>query len=324
MTPRGIAFVLIALAACYAPTAPSGAPCASNGSARCPSGQACALVDGTELCVRPDEVPVVDAPSLDPDARLPNDAPADDLDVDGIPNAKDNCPLTANATQRDHDGDERGDACDGCPHLPAAAPLDADQDGVEDACDPHPMTGGDRIARFEDFIDPLPMDWRVNGPWRIDAGQLVIEADSVSRSSLAAPGMAPASATVIVQITPLDTSPLLSSGVGIAIPLDRADVDEGIGCQLMFSSGDPRLGLVDYRQNQALSSRGFNWDVGRSYLLTLTREASSYVCSATGAVGGSESVTATRALDVPQPTLGIRTRAVSATFEYLLVIESGP
>jgi cytosine/adenosine deaminase-related metal-dependent hydrolase len=39
----------------------------------------------------------------------------DDIDDDGIPNGKDNCPEQANADQADGDKDGKGDACDTCP-----------------------------------------------------------------------------------------------------------------------------------------------------------------------------------------------------------------
>ena len=36
----------------------------------------------------------------------------DDIDVDGVPDSRDNCPDEANADQSDRDGDDLGDACD--------------------------------------------------------------------------------------------------------------------------------------------------------------------------------------------------------------------
>ncbi|MBI3448628.1 MAG: thrombospondin type 3 repeat-containing protein [Acidobacteria bacterium] len=43
-----------------------------------------------------------------------------DVDGDGVPDRRDNCPLAANGAQADTDGDRVGDACDGDPLNPAA------------------------------------------------------------------------------------------------------------------------------------------------------------------------------------------------------------
>lgn len=48
-------------------------------------------------------------------ASCPDVPDASDLDADGIPNQKDNCPLTPNPKQEDQDHDRVGDVCDNCP-----------------------------------------------------------------------------------------------------------------------------------------------------------------------------------------------------------------
>lgn len=83
----------------------------------------------------------------DPTKEDPPD-PTGDLDLDGIPNATDNCPNDGNPTQADQDGDLVGDACDNCPAIanPRVETLglgmvqrDHDGDGRGDVCDycPH-------------------------------------------------------------------------------------------------------------------------------------------------------------------------------------------
>jgi hypothetical protein len=70
-----------------------------------------------------------------------------DTDLDGFPDASDNCPIVANADQVDLDGDGSGNACDddldgdgapngldNCPAVPNDQ-ADFDGDGVGDACD---------------------------------------------------------------------------------------------------------------------------------------------------------------------------------------------
>ncbi len=73
------------------------------------------------------------ATTLDPEA---------DDDLDGIPNAADNCPSVANEEQLDGDGDTVGDACDVC-HAGGFTDdrADYDGDGIPCASDPCPFDG---------------------------------------------------------------------------------------------------------------------------------------------------------------------------------------
>jgi hypothetical protein len=91
-----------------------------------------------------------------------------DLDGDGVPNYKDNCPEVANPDQADTDGDHVGNACndaadsdgdewadahDVCPHVPNADQADTDGDGVGDACNDAFDRDGDEWA---DALDNCP------------------------------------------------------------------------------------------------------------------------------------------------------------------------
>jgi hypothetical protein len=67
-----------------------------------------------------------------------------DLDHDGIPNDKDNCPTVANPLQEDSDGDGFGDACDLCPSTASRTNHDEDGDGIGDVCDDCPA-----LANFQ-------------------------------------------------------------------------------------------------------------------------------------------------------------------------------
>lgn len=57
-----------------------------------------------------------------------------DVDKDGIPKRKDNCPTTSNNDQVDQDSDGLGDACDNCPTVFNPEQKDTNQDGVGSAC----------------------------------------------------------------------------------------------------------------------------------------------------------------------------------------------
>ena len=99
----------------------------------------------TDFGPRPDRGPLPDMG----DGGLPPDmAAGDDTDMDGVPDAQDNCPMVPNPDQADGDGDGIGDACDpdldgddvnddvdNCPGLANPEQLDLDRDGEGDACD---------------------------------------------------------------------------------------------------------------------------------------------------------------------------------------------
>lgn len=89
--------------------------------------------------------------------------PVLDTDLDGIPDAEDNCRLAANPEQRDLDGDGIGDVCDGdadadgilndednCSFTANPDQLDQDQNGIGDVCEPDSDGDGDGIINAED------------------------------------------------------------------------------------------------------------------------------------------------------------------------------
>lgn len=97
------------------------------------------------------------------DATKLTDGGALDGDLDGIPDASDNCPLVGNAEQGDRDGDLVGDACDNCPLIsnPDQRAL-GDGDAIGDMCDPRPAQDGDCLVLLDLFSDPdaFAMHWQ--------------------------------------------------------------------------------------------------------------------------------------------------------------------
>ncbi len=91
----------------------------------------------------PPPPPPAPAPSPSPTPIAPPDAPARDMDGDGVHDAEDNCPTIPNATQSDLDNDLVGDLCDNCPNTLNPNQRDDDEsgtgDGVGDACDNCPF-----------------------------------------------------------------------------------------------------------------------------------------------------------------------------------------
>jgi hypothetical protein len=63
-----------------------------------------------------------------------NDGGGDDQDLDGVPDASDNCISVHNPLQEDYDFDELGDACDSCPWVSNPFQEDNDGNGRGDAC----------------------------------------------------------------------------------------------------------------------------------------------------------------------------------------------
>ncbi len=131
------AWVVVFLAACYAPSPATGVPCGNRDA--CPDPLVCA--PATNTCERTRGDPSIDAAT--------DSAPIDAALCTGV---------------HDEDGDGVVDACDNCPGVANADQVDttesAGPDGVGNACDPRP-TERDRITFFESFAAPL-VGWEVD------------------------------------------------------------------------------------------------------------------------------------------------------------------
>lgn len=288
---------LVLFTACFSPSVPSGAPCASGPGPRCPRGLVCVA----EVCLEPGEAPL-------------DDAGADlDADADGLVDRDDNCPTLSNPTQDNEDGDALGDACDPCPPLPVNA--DADGDGVGDACDPNPATPGDSIALFEGFNRPL-VDWSLQGNWTVANGVATITNGGAQETYLAAPIASDIRGTAMTSVTVTAITAGRSSAA-VANPISRTVGGYGIACRLT-SDNEPRFGLYDIASNGDFESMSYAWLVDQNYPLTLNRNGDSYTCTTT-----NQSHTDNRNVPIVfDPGVGLYARGVNASFAWLLYVDS--
>jgi cytosine/adenosine deaminase-related metal-dependent hydrolase len=83
---------------------------------------------------------------LHPDTAVCSLPPPEDLDADGTPTLRDNCPRLSNPDQADLDGDGKGDPCDNCPDAPnpGTDPCPATIYDIKRPGGPYPV--GSRVA----------------------------------------------------------------------------------------------------------------------------------------------------------------------------------
>jgi MYXO-CTERM domain-containing protein len=103
-----------------------------------------------------------------------------DVDVDGIPNADDNCFDVANPDQLDTDGDARGDVCDPCP---IDAYDDRDGDGAcdsDDACPDDPSATEEPCPVMETGFEVGPWEGGEFGSDSLDGGSVSLDSGSAT------------------------------------------------------------------------------------------------------------------------------------------------
>ncbi len=307
--------VVVGLAACYAPSPPSGAACSPSGL--CPRGLSCIA----EVCTAADAP--VDS-SVDAAADAGPDAPrADghgaDTDGDGVPDDLDNCAGIANPTQHDEDADGFGDACDHCPGIPTVVDGDADGDGVGDACDPNPHVAGDRILFFESF-EAAPQGWLVHGTWQFMGDDAVIALTATDEAYLIPPATGTTRSTVTASLTPGPSVGTGARGVGLTLPFD-APTDTGTACDIAAVSGTLlEFALVQTKTATVTNRVQFAWTTNQPALLTFNQNGPQAACSVTqngmtANVSGMEQV-------VTPNLVGLRTKSISAHFHWLMWVES--
>jgi hypothetical protein len=307
-------FASIFIVACYAPSAPIGAPCAPLGtSERCPSGQQCVLNAGVETC---------ELLGALPDAGIHGaDAPTElDRDGDGILDDVDNCPAIVNASQVDEDGDTVGDACDPCP--PFADNTDRDGDGLGDACDPHPARVGDKLVAFEGFKDALSPSWTIMGTFTMAGGEGVLSASDTETSLITR--TSPPNARVEIRaafVIDAITATGLNLGSINLVERMQPNTDKAIACQVAGLAGgaSESLRIFDTATSMNVASASYAIQPGAAKELRFDRDGTSYTCNVTSP---SASVAGTAALAPASPRVGLRVRGAVARWHWVMLVTS--
>lgn len=305
---------LLALAACFAPTAPTGVQCGPpEASTRCPTGLQCVARDGVETCELPGTGP--DAGSSEADATIEVDR-----DQDSVLDVVDNCPDAANPDQVDEDSDDLGDVCDPCP--PFADNADGDGDGVGDACDPNPTKPGDTLVTFEGFTGPLPAAWTASGAFMTTDGDgVLIAGDSATALiSMKSPLAARIEVRAALVVDVITASGLNLGSVNLIDRL-QPNTDKAVACQLSgLSDGtQEELRLFDASTTLVIKSAPHAFAAGTPSELRLRRNGTSYACSVTGP---SLELAGTVLFSPASPRIGVRVRGAAARFRWVMVVTS--
>ncbi len=302
------------LVACYAPSPPSGGPCApaSAGAARCPADQVCVLQGGIERCMPPGGDVSPDAATVDGPVV---DSPPGDRDNDGVPDATDRCPDTPDTKQYNEDGDAFGDVCDPCPV--SSNNIDGDGDGVGDDCDPNPAVGGDKIVLFEGFNGGVPMGWPATGTWGAVTGAVTVTVGANTDAFLGPPVNADATSTVIAAFVSGTNVPTSNAGFGVA----HAAQGEGVLCGLIAENGR-LLALIDIDTDGFFDTVQYAWTNQTAYITGQVRRGNGFSCYSVDPQGASRNVMGNGGEVPPQAQLQLRSRGISGRFLWLLHVDS--
>lgn len=248
----------------------------------------------------------------------PNDVPDDD-DNDGIANADDNCIATSNPTQDNEDGDDFGDACDPCPPFVDTVPIvDTDGDTISDLCDPNPMTAGDVLVLFDGFAQGAPVGATLAGSWTFTNGNAVNVSSLNAVSTLSWPVPAGTSETIGTRVA---IDEVFGTGINRAAGvIDSLDTTgRGLACEIGIDSNNVQKVLVVDTQTSAGAATNTPVGPGTEGTAIETRRNMTYRCASDLI---ATPLTFNSSFTPTQPVLALRTRSMSATFAWVLIIRS--
>ena len=225
----------------------------------------------------------------------------------------------------DEDGDGVGDACDNCPATVNADQVDADGDGVGDACDPSASTVN-RLLLFEGFgSGSLPAGWLAvgNAGWTSDGDDLRGTSTDLTASAFVAPLdlTPPFVITVGYRLLAVDTTTTNHTN-SVVDAFDVVTVDSqkcGHADQLLVIGHEVAGSTVD-----GVSAPYPDAFVpGADYLVQLDHSSAQLTCtSEQPSLGPGSRVTISRAPYLSAGKVGVRIRAVTAAYHYIVVIGS--
>jgi hypothetical protein len=261
-----------------------------------------------------DPVIAADAP---PDALPPDE----DADGDGVANGEDNCPGDPNADQANEDLDELGDVCDPCPPFPGTA--DEDQDGVGDGCDPNPGTPGDELVAFEGFTTTPGPEWQRMGDITFAGGEAVFDVPDGASALFVTPSpvarrLEIQAASVILSINALDDQ---LGAIGL-VDRNQQGTDQGVICQLagLANGMQEELRIFNSATGTIIDNAGYPFEAGTATEMRHRRIDDVVNCRAIGPQVLAIEQPVLR--NAGMPTLGIRVRAATARYQWLMVVTS--
>jgi hypothetical protein len=263
-----------------------------------------------------------------PDAPVCVEADGD-IDGDGQPNKSDFCSQKPGGMLDafDEDGDGIGDNCDACPIArPPAAP-DSDTDGVDSPCDPDPTSGtlekGNKIVFFDGFNTGLPMNTvkREGGQWEGRGGEAIFTTTDPNTSAILTVPIPLPSQHLAVQtsyrIDRVETGATTSFAGVVSIDRRPAGVTS-VSCSGSRSGGTDSL-LVDSPVGASSKPLMNLFDPGGLYRIAQLIENATGACAMTASTQMGAVTTATTG-EAPTEA-GLTARAVSARFQYLMIVQ---